>query len=232
MHVRHIAILALFVGTPILAQPVVPPGRLIAPATSEPVVNPFARRSLSNGVAASPAAPATPVSPIAQGDSKISAETPPAVHKDAQTPVKQHASNTVETREEVVQGQRIGMVNDLHIYRGTGTYLFERKTTLKVVRKLAAESADPSAGSTTRNEGVPAARTSVPPPPNTLGLPSIVGRPTLATPTPLFNSSSKNFGAPSAGSTSRLGGATSGNTSGAATTTFPKGTPSTSVTRN
>lgn len=120
---------------------------LITPVKPAPleVVNPFSKATGAEPKAASAPAPA----PSAAPTNAASAALPKKKSSGPSSPASKREPidrSPVETLEEAFEGERLGTVNGLVVFRGAGSYLFKPEEKLKVKQTLSPKKSSSESG--------------------------------------------------------------------------------------
>ena len=155
------SLLAVTAMTSALAQPA---------SSTTPAPNPFARPAAAAPNSARPGQGPLPPLPL-PGQAGAPGMMPPPMHLPGyagQDPSSALLSGA-EPQEQEVVATRIGVVNGEVLYRGTGTYLFEKDSKRPLLRKPVTRASETAV--TNATPAVPGTSVNLP-------LPSAVGRPT------------------------------------------------------
>lgn len=215
---------------------------LVTPVSPAPlqVVNPFTKATgTSNESLTKGEAPQ--VKPVVESKSGKSTQT--QVKKNAKSgstkpkvdkPVVDNSP--AEVIEEVFEGERIGSVNGLVVFRGSSSYLFKPESKTQVKQTLSTKKSGPEQTTQTAAASASASIPTVPPPPsNGAGssqkLPSIVGGPSPSL-KPAFSNAWGSTSAPAPASKSPNGSVFNKSSTNAPPATTPSSVPATGTTTN
>lgn len=210
---------------------------LVTPVSPAPlqVVNPFTKatgnpnESLTKG-------DAPQLKPTVESKSAKSTQVKKAVKTGS---VKPKTDKTVvdnspaEVVEEVFEGERIGSVNGLVVFRGNTSYLFKPESKIQVKQTLSTKKSGPEQTTqTAASTSIP----TVPPPPSSVAgssqkLPSIVGGPSPSL-KPAFSNAWGSTSTPAPAGKSANGSVFNKSSTNASSTTTPSSVPATSTTTN